>query len=181
MPARTSSASPAASSRTRSPTQSTSPDLARHRNGRENDRRARVASTTTSCRPSSRTTPNTSALTTRSPPPAEAEKPDDEAARDLVRQALAASNQRRATFFIGEHAFFREVEPFFLNMEGVASWVAYKPGRPRRRPHRAAGKFWSQQEGLLLFLLIDRFDPTWKGRVFDAEVPSPFAMLRAAL
>jgi hypothetical protein len=44
-----------------------------------------------------------------------------------------------------------------------------------------SGRFWSQQEGLLLFLLIDRFDPMWKGRVFSEEVPDPFAMLRAAL
>lgn len=107
---------------------------------------------------------------------------DDKAARKLVRQALALADSRRATFFTGEHAYFAEVEPFFLNMEGVASWVAYWTGPdPKADPIAAAGKFWSQQEGLLLFLLIDRFDPAWKSRVFAAEVPNPFEMLRAVL
>ncbi len=109
---------------------------------------------------------------------------DDHAARDLARQALGLADTRRATYFTGEHAYFREVEPLFLNMEGVASWVAWKTGpppSPDADPVKFAGRFWSQQEGLLLFLLLDRFDPSWKQRVFDAEVPSPLEMLRAVL
>jgi hypothetical protein len=109
---------------------------------------------------------------------------DDAAARDLARQALALADSRRTTYFTGEHAYFREVEPLFLNMEGVASWAAWKTGPPpgpEADPVKFAGRFWSQQEGLLLFLLLDRFDPAWRGRVFAAEVPSPFAMLKAAI
>ena len=66
-------------------------------------------------------------------------------------------------------------------MEGVASWVAYTVVGGGADPMAFSGRFWSQQEGLLLFLLIDRFDPSWKGRVFAQEVPDPFAMLRDAL
>ena len=32
----------------------------------------------------------------------------------------------------------------------------------RSLPAKRSGRFWSQQEGLLLFLLLDRFDPGWK-------------------
>ena len=67
-------------------------------------------------------------------------------------------------------------------MEGVASWAAWTTDR--RRPDDPAAfssKFWSQQEGLLLFLLLDRFSGDWKRRVFSPEVPSPFVMLRDAV
>lgn len=106
---------------------------------------------------------------------------DDQAARVLVRQALAASDQRRARYFEGENAYFSDVEPLFLNMEGVASWVAYTVVGHGADPIEFAGRFWSQQEGLILFLLLDRFDPKWKKRVFDRVVPSPFEMLREAV
>jgi hypothetical protein len=109
------------------------------------------------------------------------EEADDVGARSLGREALAASEQRRARHFQGEHAYFTEVEPLFLNMEGVASWVAYTVVGAGSDPMTFAGRYWSQQEGLLLFLLLDRFDPAWKSRVFADPVPDPFAMLRAAL
>jgi hypothetical protein len=105
----------------------------------------------------------------------------DAEAREFARRALAASDQRRTRFFVGEHALFRDVEPVFLDMEGVASWVAYTVTGDGADPIEFAGRWWSQQEGLLLFLLIDRFDPSWKARVFADEVPDPFAMLSRAL
>jgi hypothetical protein len=109
------------------------------------------------------------------------EEADASTARELARQALAASDQRRARFFQGENAFFTEVEPIFLNMEGVASWAAYTVVGHGGDPMAFSGRFWSQQEGLFLFLLLDRFEPRWKTRVFESPPPSPFEMLRHAL
>jgi hypothetical protein len=106
---------------------------------------------------------------------------DDGAARDLARQALDASEGRRRRFFQGDRAYFLEAEPLFLQMEGVASWVAYSVVGRGADPLRFSGRFWSQQQGLLLFLLIDRFDPQWKSRVFEAAAPDPFSMLRSAV
>ena len=40
---------------------------------------------------------------------------------------------------------------------------------------------WSQQEGLVLFLLIDRLVPNWQSRFLSPNFPSPFAVLREAL
>ena len=106
---------------------------------------------------------------------------DATVAREAARQALAASDQRRQHYFRGDRAFFADLEALFLNMEGVASWVAYSVVGRGGDPMAFSGRFWSQQEGLLLFLLLDRFDPGWKARVFAADVPDPFAMLRAAI
>ena len=39
---------------------------------------------------------------------------------------------------------------------------------------------WSQEEGMGLFLLIDRLVPDWKARYFGTEMPSPFDVLRTA-
>jgi hypothetical protein len=40
---------------------------------------------------------------------------------------------------------------------------------------------WSQEEGMGLFLLIDRLAPEWKAQYFGTELPSPFEALRVAV
>ena len=107
---------------------------------------------------------------------------DAAAARGHVREALGLAERRRREFFRGDKEYFAEVEPVFLAMEGVASWAAWSTDpRAPDDPIAFSSKFWSQQEGLLLFLLLDRFSPEWKRRVFSPEVPSPFDMLREAI
>jgi hypothetical protein len=102
---------------------------------------------------------------------------DDAEALRILREALVKSEERRSAFFTGPNAYFREVEPMFLNMEGVATWAAYSVMPKGADLEHVAGRWWSQEEGLVLFLLLDRFDPAWKTRVFGEDVPSPFAML----
>lgn len=103
---------------------------------------------------------------------------DDVRARELAREALRLAEARRSTYFTGKNAFFIEAEPIFLNMEGVATWVAYSVGEKAGDPEEQSGRFWSQRHGLALFLLLDRFDPDWKRQVFLDEIPNPYAMLR---
>lgn len=66
-------------------------------------------------------------------------------------------------------------------MEGVASWVAYSVEEKAGDPEEQSGRFWSQRHGLVLFLLLDRFDPGWKKIVFSDDIPNPYAMLREAV
>jgi hypothetical protein len=106
---------------------------------------------------------------------------DDARAREPALEALKLAEERRAKYFIGANAFFLEAEPIFLNLEGVASWVASSAGEKAGDPEEQIGGFWSQRHGLALFLLIDRFDPEWKKTVFADEVPSPYETLRGAL
>jgi hypothetical protein len=70
-------------------------------------------------------------------------------------------------------------------MEGVGQWAAYRLARTRAgnndaealRLVRDSRKYWSQDEGLALFLLVDALVPGWQSRVFSATPASPFALL----
>lgn len=43
------------------------------------------------------------------------------------------------------------------------------------------GKRWSQDEGLALFMVLDRFSPEWPAQVFGAQPKSGLSLLAAAL
>ena len=84
-----------------------------------------------------------------------------------------------------------EFEDMFLNMEGVAQWAAYRFAKVHAGSDlsdaaivefvRDSRRYWSQEEGLALFLLIDAMMPEWKTRVFGPTLVSPFALLEEAL
>jgi hypothetical protein len=84
---------------------------------------------------------------------------------------------------------FAEAEDTFLTLEGSAQWVAYAwlanhPLGAEIAPadalkgFRRGGRKWSQDEGLALFLVIDRLVPDWQARVF-ADQPSTALQLLA--
>ena len=114
-----------------------------------------------------------------------------EASRRAIREALALAEQRRATFFTGDRAVFADLDDIFLVMEGVAVWAqlqALRAQAPRDETWQATAMAllsrntdWVQEEGLVLFVLIDRFVPDWQSRFLTAGFPSPFAALRGAM
>jgi hypothetical protein len=113
-----------------------------------------------------------------------------QAARELAARGLALLRARRATYFGARLEPLGALEDTFLNMEGLACWAALQVER-RRRPAAAAAasldefrggrKWWSQEEGLALFLLLDRFVPDWRTRVLPPELASPVALLEQAV
>jgi hypothetical protein len=116
--------------------------------------------------------------------------PDAERGRALARTALGLMRARRATYYGEKDAAYSAMEDVFLNMEGVACWSAFQlartrdPGTPAARVlerFRGNRKFWSQEEGLALFLALDRFEPAWRARVFPPELASPVELLAAAV
>lgn len=77
---------------------------------------------------------------------------------------------------VGDDEKLAELEDIFLTMEGVAQWAAFKwlihPAGggfafETALPHfRRGGRQWSQDEGLALYLVIDRLVPGWTRRSF---------------
>ncbi|MDG2523591.1 hypothetical protein P7B02_18840 [Caulobacter segnis] len=101
-------------------------------------------------------------------------------ARAYTRQALAKMRARRAQFFVGDNAKWAPLDDLFLTMEGLGQWAAFAWTTRGRgvdtgtavRELRRGGRFWSQDEGLVLFLLVDRLVPDWQSRAFDPVKPA---------
>jgi hypothetical protein len=107
---------------------------------------------------------------------------------ELTRRALAMARRRHERYFTGPNEPYAEIESLFLTMEGVGQWAAYRLSKARAGGHeiealrlvRDNRRFWSQEEGLALFLLIDALVPDWQSRIFNGLPASPFALLQEA-
>lgn len=110
---------------------------------------------------------------------------------DLARRALAVRSARRARYFVGGDSSYGPLETLFIDMEGAAQWVAYMHLRDdavsRATPDSALSrarnnrKWWSQEYGLALYLLIDALNPNWPRAVFPPQMESAFDLLTQAL
>jgi hypothetical protein len=96
--------------------------------------------------------------------------------RALAREALAMIKARQARWFTGDEAVFAQLDSMWLSMEGSGQWIAYawlkdpKGGRLTAQEAvdkmRGRKRWWSQEEGLALFLVIDRLLPSWPSLAF---------------
>lgn len=97
-------------------------------------------------------------------------------ARALAKQALTMIKSRHARWFTGDKAVFAIVDDTFLSMEGAAqwagaAWLAHPKGGGLTWEAAVAkmlGKrrWWVQDQGLGLFLVVDRLLPGWPLLVF---------------
>jgi hypothetical protein len=118
-------------------------------------------------------------------------EPDGARARALARQALALIDSRQKRWFVGGDAKFKPYDDLFLTMEGFGQWSAYawlsdpKGGvmtqAAAQAKMRGSRKWWSQEEGLALFLVIDRFVPGWAQRAFGNPPAMGIDLLRQAI
>lgn len=116
-------------------------------------------------------------------------KSDAESKR-IARDALAAYRARRAKWFTGDGAKWAEVDDLFLSMEGLGQWSGYAwlvdpkgagiPLDVALTEMRRGGKWWTQDEGIAIFLVIDRLLPGWQARFFQGQPPSLESVLEAA-
>jgi hypothetical protein len=104
---------------------------------------------------------------------AAAAEPDLARRRALAATALRSMTERRALYFRDDDSFYAELEEIFLTMEGVANWAAWRSAIAAGMPEKEAlalirrnGRFWSQDQGLALFLLIDTLLPDWQQQLF---------------
>ena len=105
-----------------------------------------------------------------------------------IREALKITERRKKDFFSGDSLGYSKMEDIFISLEGSAMWMQYKTmlrnvpagmdkeGSLSWLLQRTAS--WSQEEGLALILLIDKFDPNWKQQFFGKELPDAFQYLR---
>jgi hypothetical protein len=107
---------------------------------------------------------------------AAAAAPDYAEARRLAGEALALMRARHARWFTGDKASFTAMDDVFLTMEGMGQWLIYEYFRSPEggalapadalRGVRRNGRWWSQDEGLALMLVVDRLLPGWQQRAF---------------
>jgi hypothetical protein len=119
-----------------------------------------------------------------------AQAPTDDEARALAAQALAMVKARHARWFVGDNAVFAVLDDIFLSLEGsaqwaAAAWLSHPQGGGLTREAAVArmlGKrrWWAQDEGLALFLLVDRLVPDWPLLVFRSPSAGALDLLERA-
>ncbi len=113
-------------------------------------------------------------------------QPESTRCRQIVARALAMAEARRDRYYQGRDKVYAELEGLFLNMEGVAVWTAYKIAKATRLPSESTDprhfgwrhKPWSQEEGLVLVLLLERLSRNWPTAMLGPDLVSPFTLLR---
>ena len=113
-----------------------------------------------------------------------------DAARDLAAQALRQMRARHLRWFIGSNAKWKPLDDLFLTLEGAGQWAFYAWATDRQGLHldsaiairevRRGGRYWSQDEGLALFLTIDRLVPGWQKMVFSKKSITAESLLTLA-
>ena len=111
-------------------------------------------------------------------------------ARQFARQALAAMRARRDRWFRGENEKWRDLDEIFLTMEGLGQWVMYAwytgpSGLHLSRESainfvRRKRQWWTQDEGLAIFLVVDRLLPDWQSLAFAPEPVTAEGLLERA-
>ena len=106
----------------------------------------------------------------------------------LVAKVLKMVGNRKARYYKGVNKPYEELEDLFLNMEGIAVWVTFKmPGMNKQQDMEKGKKIkraknsWSQDRGLVLFLLIEKMVSNWHQRVLGPELASPYKLLEEAV
>lgn len=86
--------------------------------------------------------------------------------RQLVKKGLLVMKQRHKVFFKDKYENLKVLDNFFLTMEGLGQyamflWLTHTDGGNIKREIaregvRRGGKWWSQDEGFALFLILDK-------------------------
>lgn len=114
----------------------------------------------------------------------------DAEAKRLAREALTAMRTRRATWFKGPDEKWAPLDEVFLTMEGLGQWLIYAwftdpAGRRLDRDAaldlvRRKRNRWSQDEGLALFMVINRLVPNWQAHAFATKPATAERLLEMA-
>ncbi len=101
-----------------------------------------------------------------------ASAPTEHEARAYTCDALNRLRTRRIRYFTGSNEHWAAVDEISLTTEGLGQWLSYKwltEGHSLARSlvqSKLRGRYWSQDQGLAIFLTIDRLVPHWQKRLF---------------
>lgn len=98
-----------------------------------------------------------------------------------INKALEEFKNRQSQYFKGDRVHLKELDNFFLTMEGLGQylmyvWFTHPKGaniakEVALKGTRRGGKYWSQEEGFALFLVLEQFaKPQWAKKMFGREV-----------
>lgn len=99
----------------------------------------------------------------------------------LIKDALRLMTQRREEYFKGRFSSLKEIDKLFLTMEGLGQYSMYlwlinpNGGNIEKsiaiQGVRRGGKWWSQDEGFVLFLIVDKLSKpsTWASNMFGCN------------
>lgn len=104
--------------------------------------------------------------------------------KSAVNEGLLLMKKRQNEYFKGEYDNLYEIDNFFLTMEGLGQysmflWLKHPKGGNIKREIaiegvRRGGKWWSQDEGFALFLILDRLTvpKNWARDMFGDKTES---------
>ena len=103
---------------------------------------------------------------------------------DFVNEGLEVMKQRQQKYFKGKYENLKAIDNFFLTMEGLGQYSMYlwlinpKGGNIKKEITidgvRRGGKWWSQDEGFALFLILDKLSlpENWVKDMFGDKTES---------
>lgn len=117
---------------------------------------------------------------------------NDKDARVLAGKALKFLKKRQSKYFTGKRFILKELDNIFLSMEGLGqysavAWLTHPQGAdmPFEKAvngFRRKGSQWSQEEGLALFLILNRLSKTdWANDIFGKKPKNIIELLEQAL
>ncbi len=115
-----------------------------------------------------------------------ASAPTEHEARAYTCDALDRLRIRRTRYFTGSNEHWAAVDEISLTTEGLGQWLSYKwltEGHrlaPSLVQSKLRGRYWSQEEGLAIFLTIDRLVPHWQKRLFTRSPATAHDLLELA-
>jgi hypothetical protein len=118
---------------------------------------------------------------------------DKASVKKFATLGLNFHESRQKIYFTGAYKNLQEIDDFFLTMEGIGQYSMYvwfihpKGGKLSKEKALAGiwrgGKWWSQDEGLVLFLILARLSKPkkWSELMFGTEMVSVVALIRGKL
>lgn len=109
--------------------------------------------------------------------------------KQIFNECLDIMKKRQQTFFKNQYQNLNEIDDIFLTMEGLGQYSMYlwlthpKGGNIEKylaiNGERRGGKWWSQDEGFVLSLILDkpRQPKNWVGQMFNDKTESILKIL----